>query len=139
MRMTDREIDALLATAEIGVLATADAKGRPEGSPVWFEYGQGVLRVLVHRDSRKARNIRENPHVSFTVDTRQAPYRGVILRGTAALAGPQPALRRRLANRYLGRETAERYLAKTARYDKEDTLVSIRVTSCYSWDYAKGY
>jgi len=137
--MTNEEVDALLAAAEIGVLATADAKGRPEGSPVWFEYSDGVLRVLVHRDSRKARNIRENSNVSFTVDTRRAPYRGVVLRGTATLAGPEPALRRRLAHRYLGRETGERYLAKTARFDQEDTLVSIHVTSRYSWDYAKGY
>ena len=139
MRMTDEEIEALLASAEIGVLATADGRGRPEGSPVWFDYGAGIVRVLVHRDSRKARNIRVNHHVSFTVDTRRAPYRGVVLRGTASLSGPDPELRRSLAHRYLGAETGERYLAKTARYDAEDALVTIRVTGRQSWDYSKGY
>jgi PPOX class probable F420-dependent enzyme len=137
--MTRDEIEALLAGPEIGVLATADGRGRPEGSPVWFEYSAGVVRVLVHRDSRKARNIRENPHVSFTVDTRRAPYRGVVLRGTATLAGPEPALRHRLAHKYLGPEIGDRYLAKTARYDSEDSLVTIRVSERYSWDYSKGY
>lgn len=138
-RMTDDEIEALLSTPEIGVLATADGRGQPEGSPVWFEYRGDVVLVLVHRDSRKARNIRENPQVSFTVDTRRAPYRGVVLRGTATLSGPDPTLRRRLAHKYLGAEVGERYLTKTARYDAEDTLVTVRVTGRYSWDYSKGY
>lgn len=138
-RMTDDEIEALLAEPEIGVLATADAAGRPEGSPVWFDYGDGIVRVLVHRDSRKARNICENAHVSFTVDTRRAPYCGVVLRGTATLSGPEPDLRRRLAHKYLGTETADRYLAKTARFNNEDSLVTILVTGRYSWDYSKGY
>lgn len=138
-RMTNDEIEALLAEPEIGVLATADGQGRPEGSPVWFDYEGGIVRVLVHRDSRKARNIRENAHVSFTVDIRRAPYRGVVLRGTATLSGPEPALRRRLAHKYLGQETGDRYLAKTARFDGEDSLVTILVTGRYSWDYSKGY
>ena len=138
-RMTDDEVETLLAAPEIGVLATADGRGRPEGSPVWFDYEGGIVRVLVHRDSRKACNIRENAHVSFTVDTRSAPYRGVVLRGTATLSGPEPVLRRRLAHRYLGQETGDRYLAKTAQLDSEDSLVTIRVTTRYSWDYSKGY
>jgi PPOX class probable F420-dependent enzyme len=137
--MADDEIEALLTAPEIGVLATADLRGRPEGSPVWFEYAAGIVRVLVHRDSRKARNIRENPQVSFTVDTRRPPYRGVVLRGEAALSGPEPALRRRLAHKYLGAEVGDRYLAKTARFDAEDALVTLRVSGRYSWDYSKGY
>jgi PPOX class probable F420-dependent enzyme len=139
MDMTLEEIDALLETPEIGVLATADTKGRPEGSPVWFEYSRGVVRVLVHRNSRKARNISENANVALTVDTRRAPYRGVVLRGMAEVSGPEPELRRRLAHRYLGTEAGDRYLANTARYDEEDVLITIRVTSRYSWDYSKGY
>jgi len=137
--MTDEEIDTLLTTPQIGVLATADASGRPEGSPVWFEYSAGIVAILVHNDSRKARNIRANARVSFTVDTRTPPYRGVVLRGTATLSGPEPALRRRLAHRYLGVEVGDRYLAKTARFDSEDALVTIRVTGIYSWDYSKGF
>jgi len=136
--MTDDEIDALLATPEIGVLATADASGRPEGSPVWFEYSGGLVAILVHKDSRKARNIRANSRVSFTVDTRTPPYRGVVLRGTATVSGPEPLLRRRLAHKYLGVEVGDRYLAKTVRFDSEDALVTIRVNERYSWDYSKG-
>ena len=137
--MAESEIETLLTKAEIGVLSTADARSRPEGSPVWFEYAGGSLLVLVHRDSKKARNIRENPHVSLTVDTRRAPYKGVVLRGTATLSGPEPVLRRRLAHKYLGAETGERYLASTAKFDEEDVLVTIHVTGRFSWDYSRGF
>ncbi|RMF24411.1 MAG: PPOX class F420-dependent enzyme, partial [Deltaproteobacteria bacterium] len=101
MRMTREEEDRLLGEVQIGVLATADARGRPEGSPVWYEYDGAVAKILVHKNSRKARNLRENPHATLTVDTRSAPYKGVILRGTVRLSGPDPELRRRLAHRYL--------------------------------------
>jgi len=138
-RMTDSEIEELLRSPELGVLATADAKGRPEGTPIWFDWDGGHVRILVHHASRKARNIRENPNVSLTVDTRQSPYRGVVLRGTAALSGPDPALRRRLAARYLGEEIGKTYIETTASFDTEDVLVTMRVTSRYSWDYSKGF
>lgn len=138
-RMSDEEIEALLRAREVAVLATADRHGRPEATPVWYDYREGRVRVLVHSNSRKARNIRENPRVSLTVDTRSAPYRGVVLRGEAGLSGPDPGLRRELALRYLGKDVGERYLAATSRFDVEDALVSMRVTSRYSWDYSKGY
>jgi PPOX class probable F420-dependent enzyme len=137
--MSTDEIDALLRAPQVGVLATADDKGRPEGTPIWFDWDGERVRVLVHRDSRKARNIRANPHVSLTVDTRAAPYRGVVLRGTAELSGPDPQLRRSLAIRYLGEQTGRSYVEKTAALDAEDALVTIHVTSRYSWDYSKGF
>lgn len=136
--LTPAEIEALLDGAEVGVLATADARGCPEGTPIWFDWDGERIRVLVHRTSRKARNIRENPNVCLTVDTRTAPYRGVVLRGTATLGGPDPGLRRRLAARYLGEEVGLRYVESTKQLDQEDALVTIDVTGRFSWDYSKG-
>src|SRR5512139_1020505 len=138
-RMTDSEIEELLREPHMGVLATVDAKRRPEGTPIWFDWDGRHVRVLVHHASRKARNIRQNPHVSLTIDTRQPPYRGVVLRGTATLSGPDPALRRRLAARYLGEEVGKGYIEATASFDAEDVLITIDVTSRYSWDYSKGF
>lgn len=137
--MTASEIEAFLRSSEIAVLCTADEDGAPEGTPVWFDYDGDVLRILVHRDSRKARNVRANARVSLTLDTREAPYRGVVLRGTASLTGPDPALRRKLAARYLGPEVAERYLVRTRSLDQEDVLMTIRILGRSSWDYSKGY
>jgi PPOX class probable F420-dependent enzyme len=136
--MTAEAIDALLRSPEIGVLATASASGRPDATPVWFDYEVRCVRILVHRDSTKAKNIRENPQVCLTVDTRRPPYRGVQLRGRATLGGPDPALRRKLAERYLGRETGARYVASSLDLDRDDALVTIVIDGRSSWDYSKG-
>ena len=39
----------------------------------------------------------------------------------------------------VGVAVGDRYLAKTARFDAEDALVTIRVNGRYSWDYSKGF
>jgi PPOX class probable F420-dependent enzyme len=132
------EVDRLLAEPQIAVLCTVDSRGQPQGSPVWFGYENGAIVVLAHRDSKKTRDIRENAKVCITVDTRRSPYRGVMLQGVAIVSGPDPALRRRLALRYLAPAAAERYLAKTSHLDAEDALITVRITRRYSWDYSKG-
>ena len=137
--LTDAELARLLAAPEIGVLCTVDPKGRPEGSPIWFEEGGGKLYVHVARNSKKARNIRGNPHVSVTIDTRSAPYRGAVLRGTAREIPRDDAIVRRTAIRYLGPETGEAYLAMTSEAAEETVLLEIDVTSRFTWDYGKGF
>jgi PPOX class probable F420-dependent enzyme len=137
--MTKIEIDELLGSAVIGVLCTVGLDGQPEGTPVWFDFAGDRVRILVHERSRKARNIRANPRVSLTVDTRVSPYRGVVVRGMASLSGPNPELRRALAERYLGPGLAARYLEKTRSLDASDVLITIVPTGRFSWDYSKGY
>jgi PPOX class probable F420-dependent enzyme len=138
-KLDAKEIETLLAAPEMGVLATVDADGRPEGSPVWFEHRNGKIYILVHNKSTKARNLTSNPNASLTVDTRVAPYRGVTLRGTAKVSGPDPALRRRLAARYLGDELGQAYIDSTVQLDGEDALVEMTITGKFSWDYSKGF
>jgi len=141
-KLTDTELAELLTAPEIGVLCTVDAGGRPEGSPIWFEAaGAGLATLYVHvsRDSKKARNVRANPNVSLTVDTRIAPYRGVVLRGTAREIPYDEGISRRTAIRYLGPETGESYLAMTADSIPDTVLLEITVASRYSWDYSKGF
>jgi PPOX class probable F420-dependent enzyme len=140
--LDDRELSQLLAAPEIGVLCTVDARGRPEGSPVWFEAAAGSAdKIYVHvgRESKKARNVRANPNVSITLDTRVAPYRGAVLRGTAREMAFDDALHRRVAIRYLGDEGGAAYLEMTAGAEAETVLLEITVTSRYTWDYAKGF
>lgn len=138
-KLTEEELKDLLEAPEIGVLCTVDPSGRPEGSPVWFEASGGRLWVHVDRTSKKARNIRSNPNVSLTVDTRTAPYRGAVLRGTAREVPFDDGIRRRTALRYLGPETGEGYLAMTADGVADTVLLEITVTSRHTWDYAKGF
>ncbi len=138
-RMTPDEVDTMLRSAEMAVLCTVDAVGRPEGTPIWFDYDGEQIRILVHRSSKKARNLRANPNASLTLDTRTAPYRGVLLRGLATLSGPDPKLRRVLAARYLGEAVGQRYIDSTLNMDEEDLLITMRIESMHSWDYSTGF
>lgn len=137
--LTKQELEELLAAPEVAVLATVDAEGRPEGSPIWFEAGSGRIYVHVGRDSKKARNVRRNPNVSLTIDTRQAPYRGAVLRGTMRELPADDGIRRRTAVRYLGVDTGRAYLAATEDTVADSVLLEMTVTSRYTWDYGKGF
>jgi len=137
--LTETELEQLLAEPQVGVLCTVDRKGRPEGSPIWFEAVTGKILVHVARNSKKARNVRANPNVSLTVDTREAPYRGAVLRGTAREIAFDDALHRRVAVRYLGPEGGEAYLAMTAGAEAETVLLEMTIESRFTWDYAKGF
>jgi PPOX class probable F420-dependent enzyme len=137
--LTDEELAELLSAPEVAVLATVDSAGRPEGSPIWYEAAGGKVYIHVGTDSKKARNIRKNPNVSLTIDTRVAPYRGVILRGTARGIAPDDGIRRRTAVRYLGEDTGAAYLAATEDTLSDSVLLEITVTSRYTWDYSKGF
>lgn len=139
-KLNEAELRALLEAPEIGVLCTVDAEGRPEGSPVWFEAGaDGRLYVHVDRTSKKARNVRANPNVSLTLDTRTAPYRGVVLSGTMRELPFDEGIRRRTAIRYLGAGMGEGYLAMTESGVADTVLLEMTVTRRHTWDYAKGF
>jgi len=140
-KLTDNELAELLGAPEIGVLCTVDAAGRPEGSPIWFEAASGssTIRVHVARDSKKARNVRANPNVSLTIDTRVAPYRGAVLRGTVHELAFDQGIHERTAVRYLGKEGGAAYLQMTAGAEAETVLLELSVDSRYTWDYAKGF
>ncbi|HEY2775555.1 MAG TPA: pyridoxamine 5'-phosphate oxidase family protein [Candidatus Binatia bacterium] len=138
-KLTDAELADLLSEAQIGVLSTVDDKARPEGSPIWFEARENKVYVHVGRSSKKARNVRANPYVSLTVDTRQAPYRGAILHGTAAEVRFDDAMHRRVAVHYLGKEAGDAYVAMTEGAADDSILLEITVTGRFTWDYGKGF
>lgn len=138
-KLTETELEQLLGEPQVGVFCTVDDKGRPEGSPIWFEAAPGKILVHVARGSKKARNVRANPNVSLTVDTREAPYRGAVLRGSAREIAFDDALHRRVAVRYLGPEGGEAYLAMTAGAESETVLLEMTIESRFTWDYAKGF
>ncbi len=86
-----------------GVLATIGRDGGPVASAVWFMVDGGDVVVSTPAARPKARNARANPLVSFVVDTRERPYRGVAIEGVAVVEGDAGCTTmRRIAARYLG-------------------------------------
>jgi PPOX class probable F420-dependent enzyme len=108
------EVRAFLESMKVpGVLSTLGKNGAPITSAVWFGFLEGDILVSTPATRPKARNARADPRVSFIVDSKERPYRGVAIEGEAeVLEDPDRSLVRAIAERYLGpdlpRETAER-------------------------------
>ena len=90
---------AYLRAQPLGRLATVDADGAPQNSPVGVfldeESGDLVIGGHAMGSTRKFRNVRSNPHVALVVDDLVSadPWtvRGVEVRGTAlALSDVDP-------------------------------------------------
>lgn len=83
--LSEDEVRALLREPIVMHLGLVDGKGWPLVNPVWHLFEEGVFRVVVGKDSRKATTLRANPRAYFAVDI-SAPggdTRGV--RGRAAV------------------------------------------------------
>src|SRR2546425_8863541 len=114
--MPDRE--QFLKEANIAVLSTVDAAGRPHSAPVWYLYDNGVFTISTGRGSQKHRNIERNPEVSLVIDSRTVPYYALMISGRAEIGPPfSPDERLRLAVRYLGEEMGRRYIEMTRGED----------------------
>ena len=57
-----------LKSQKILRLATIDDKNNPHIVPVWYEYRNNKFYVGTNTRTRKAKNIKKNPKVSFCVD-----------------------------------------------------------------------
>jgi pyridoxamine 5'-phosphate oxidase family protein len=85
---TTKEIE-YLTTQRLGRLATTNAKGQPQVTPVGFHYNPDLDVIEIGgrymSQSKKFRNVQQNPHVSFVVDDVLPPWkpRGVEIRGIA--------------------------------------------------------
>lgn len=93
----------LLNTRTPGVLATMGRSGGPVTSAVWFTATQNAILVSTPEAGTKASNVRRDGRVSFIVDARERPYRGVAIEGTATLiSDPELECWLQIAKRYLG-------------------------------------
>lgn len=76
-----------LRSQKILRLATIDKSGSPHIVPVWYMYHGAKFYVGTNTRTQKARNIKENPKVSFCVDigVRSPDIFGVMGTGRARL------------------------------------------------------
>ena len=85
---TDNEREYLLSQ-RLGRLATVRPEGTPQIAPVGFRYNAELDVIDIGgrfmSQSKKFRNIQQNPHVSLVIDDVLPPWqpRGVEIRGTA--------------------------------------------------------
>ena len=79
--------EKFLKSQKILRLATIDSTGVPHIVPVWYMYWNDKFYVGTNTKTRKAKNIRKNPKVSFCVDIgiRSPDIVGVMGTGRAKL------------------------------------------------------
>ena len=114
---------SFLSEANVGILATADSRGRPHAAPIWYLYEDGEIIISTGPESKKARNVGANPAVTMVVDRRNLPYYAVMAHGEATI-GPRLSQdqRLRMAIRYLGEELGRRYVERST----DETGITIR-------------
>lgn len=124
--LTTDQLHTFLTTGRhILKLATLTPDGWPYVVPVWYIYDGQSFTILARPRNRWVGYIDRDPRVSLCIDTVEAPYTRVLIKGMAEIIdrqwiGPW----RELAIRYLGAEAGQVYYDET----KDIPRVNIRIT-----------
>ena len=72
-----------LLNAQVAVLGTVGANGRPQLSAVWFLADGDTVKLSLSNTRQKTKNLIANPQASLLILDPANPYRYVELRGEA--------------------------------------------------------
>lgn len=88
-------------------LATLNADGSPQVTPVWFDWDGGRVRINTAKGRVKDKNLRRAPAVALSVMDPDNPYRYVQVKGkvTAVTESGADAHIDSLAKKYMGKDT----------------------------------
>lgn len=78
-------IDQRLRQEEFAYFTTVRPDGSPHTAPVCFIWDGDVLLVFTRPTSVKARNLRQNPHVTLALDNFGRDNTPVVIEGRASL------------------------------------------------------
>ena len=77
----DKYLDLLTQKKAFADLATVMPDGTPQVTPVWFDYGNGIVRVNTAKGRVKQRNMKEGSPVALSIMDPENPYRYLQVRG----------------------------------------------------------
>ena len=72
-----------LLNAQVGVLGTIGASGRPQLSATWFLAEGDTVKISLNTARQKVKNLQADPKASFLILAPDNPYKYVELRGDA--------------------------------------------------------
>jgi general stress protein 26 len=121
-RLTGTEVDAVLAMVKPAYLATIDADGYPQVTPLWFDWDGVWIRMTSFPASPHVRRLHANPRACVLVDTEQAersdgerPNQQVRLVGDVELSPDRSGeWTRKITRRYLTGPSADRVADRRA-------------------------
>ena len=98
-----------LLSAQVGVLGTVGASGRPQLSATWFLAEGETVQISLNTTRQKVKNLQANPKVSFMIIDPANPYRYVELRGDAEITSDADyVFATKLGAKYGGADLRER-------------------------------
>lgn len=103
----------LMQKKAFAMLATVNADGAPQVTPVWFDFDGTHIRFNTARGRVKDRNLARNPAVALAIMDPDNPYRYVQVKGRIAEVSEAGADAHidALAKKYTGQD---RYANRTA-------------------------
>lgn len=118
-------------------IATIDSKGNPHIVPVWYSYTNGKFYIGTNTRTSKARNVKQNPKVSFCIDIgiKSPEIVGMMGTGRARLILEDKRVKsfaKKILLRYF-----KSLKNKSAQYLFEDTncIIEIMPKKMVSWKY----
>ncbi len=113
-------------------LSTLAPDGHPYVVPVWFWWESEKFLVAARRQNEWIKHIESDPRVGACIDTADAPYTRVLIKGTASIVDRSwTGEWKPLAVRYIGQEAGHAYYEKTKAIPR--VLVSIDPMQILSW------
>ena len=92
---------ARLQSEQVAWFGTIGRDGFPHSVPIWFLWRDGRALMMSEPGSVKVKNLRQNDHVIFTLESGDDGEQWAILRGTAAISpDPSPAWLDRISAEY---------------------------------------
>ena len=116
-------------------LACVAGDGFPRVVSLWYQYVEGLLLCVTHKDSHLASLLRNNARVGFEVSPNDPSYHGLRGQGRVELelVGSSNTLVE-LLNRYLGGTQSSLGKWLLSRTD-EELLITVRPHRLFNWDY----
>ena len=107
-------------------IATIDADGKPQVTPVWVAYDGTHILVNSARGRKKDRNLRERPYVALSIQDPDNPYRYLGIQGIVSEITEEGAeeLINELSHHYGGRDYS---------YVPGEVRVSYKITPTNVW------
>jgi PPOX class probable F420-dependent enzyme len=98
-----------LLGAQVGVLGTVGASGRPQLSATWFLAEDDVVKISLNTTRQKVKNLQAEPKASFLIFDPANPYKYIELRGDAEITPDGDySFADRLGAKYGGADLRER-------------------------------
>jgi nitroimidazol reductase NimA-like FMN-containing flavoprotein (pyridoxamine 5'-phosphate oxidase superfamily) len=146
MAMSNEEIDSFLSVPRIARMATAN-KGRPHVVPVWYYYDGTYIVITVTKDTKKVRNLKENPYVSIVIDIIEGkPGNISFLNGKAVIIEGKVEIKDdidhtvaiEMYERYVGKEALNNPMVQFS-INLPRHILLVKPIKILSWDISKIY